>query len=276
MIKTYKPTSYGQRTRKSLVRKVDNVRPLKSKTVSLVGTAGRTHGLVTSRHKQRGSKKLYRIIDFRREKYGIPAKVISIQYDPNRGPNIALIAYKDGEKRYILSPEGLEKGMVISSGIGLEPNVGNTMPLGEIPLGTQVHNVELNPRAGGIMVKGAGSYAILQAKDGNFVNLKLPSGEVKRVRSDCFATIGVLSNTDKRNTRLGKAGRNRYLGNRPHVRGVAMGDPSGDHPHAGKYRTSGIGMPSPKSPWGWKTLGVKTRKRRSTDYTIVKRRAKKK
>jgi large subunit ribosomal protein L2 len=276
MIKTYKPTSYGQRTRKTLIRKVDNVRPLKSRTVSNVGTAGRTHGTITSRHKERGSKKLYRQIDFRREKYGIPATVQTIEYDPNRGPHIALIAYRDGEKRYILAPEGLEKGMTITSGKGLEPTVGNAMPLGEIPLGSEVHNIEINPGSGGSMVKGAGGYGILQAKDGNYVNIKLPSGEVKKVRNDCYATVGVLSNADKKNTRLGKAGKNRYLGNRPHVRGVAMGDPSGDHPHAGKYRTSGIGMPSPKSPWGWKTLGVKTRKRRNTDYTIVKRRAKKK
>jgi len=275
MIKTYKPTSSGQRQRKTLVRVVDKVRPLKSKTVSLVGPSGRNHGYITSRHKERGARKLYRLIDFKRNKFGIPAKVVTIEYDPYRGPNIALLSYRDGEKRYILAPEGLEKGMVLLSGTGSEATVGNTLPLAEVPLGSQVHNIEVNPGAGGKLVKGAGGYGLLQAREGDFVNIKLPSGEVKKFRGDCLATMGVLSNQDKRNTQLGKAGRNRHLGNRPHVRGVAMGDPSGDHPHAGKYGKSGIGRVAPVSPWGWKTLGVRTRKRKHTDYTIVKRRVKK-
>lgn len=275
MIKIYNPTSPGMRTRKTLVKRVDHVHSLKSLTTPIRGPAGKTHGTITSRHKQRGAKKHYRIIDFRREKYDIPGKVESIQHDPNRGPNIALIAYADGEKRYILAPEGLEKGRAVVSGRKVEPAVGNCLPLLEIPLGMEIHNIELNPGNGGILVRGAGAYAQVIAKDDEFAHIKLPSGEVKKVLLSCFASLGVLSNADQRNTQLGKAGKKRYLGWRPHVRGVAMADPHHDHPHAGKYRTTGIGMPSPLSPWGWKTRGVKSRRRFQTDYTIVKSRHKK-
>jgi large subunit ribosomal protein L2 len=270
MIRSFRPTSSSIRFRKSLVREVDKVRPLKALTKSLEGPMGRSHGRVATRHKQRGSKKLYRIIDFKREKFSIPAKVSTIEYDPNRGSNIALVFYADGEKRYILAPEGLKVGMTVVSGSGNELNVGNTLPMSEIPLGMNIHNIEINPGAGGIMVRGAGNYAQILAKDGNYVNVKLPSGEVKKVLGKCLATVGVLSNMDLRNVVLGKAGRNRHLGVRPTVRGVAMSNPRKDHPHGGSYKSTGVGMVAPKSPWGWKTKGVKSRKRSRTDRTIVK------
>ena len=272
MIKTYRPTSEGQRTRRTLIREVDNVAPLKSKLSVLKAAPGRSRGRISSRHKQKGAKKLYREIDFRRNKFNIPAKVATIEYDPNRGSNIALLNYADGEKRYILAPEGLKKGTEIMSGENTEISVGNCLPMSGIPLGLEIHNIEVNPGMGGILVRGAGNYAQIIAKEGAYVNVKLPSGEVKRLFARCYATIGVLSNSDWRNVRFGKAGRKRHLGWRPHVRGVAMANPAADHPHAGKYKTSGIGMASPKSPWGWITRGVRTRKRKRTDYTIVKRR----
>ena len=272
MIKTYRPTSEGMRDRKTLVKNVDKVRPLKSETRVLKAAPGRSRGRISSRHKQKGSKKLYRVIDFKRDKFGIIATVATIEYDPNRGASIALLNYSDGEKRYILAPEGLTQGTKVNSGDNAEISVGNALPMSKIPLGMEIHNIEINPLSGGVLVRGAGNYAQILAKEGDYVNVKLPSGEVKKLPGRCYATIGVLSNTDVRNVRLGKAGRKRHLGWRPHVRGVAMANPAGDHPHAGKYRTSGIGMPAPKSPWGWLTRGVKTRKRKRTNYTIVKRR----
>jgi large subunit ribosomal protein L2 len=271
MIKTYKPTSEGLRRRKTLVKGVVDVKPLKSLTKGKKGPSGRSRGTVSSRHKQRGAKRLHREIDFKRDKFNIPAKVVNIQDDPNRGSNIALLAYSDGEKRYIIAPEGLEKDMLVMSGENAEVSVGNSLPLSKIPLGTPIHNIEINPKAGGILCRGAGNQAQIIAKEGNYVNVKLPSGEVKKIRDICYASIGVVGNIDKRNIVLGKAGRNRYLGRRPHVRGVAMGDPHGDHPHAGKYSTSGVGM-HPKTPWGKKAKGVRTRKRKRTDYTVVSRR----
>ncbi len=276
MIISYKPTSEGQRTRKTLVKGVEAVRPLKSLTKGKSGPSGRSRGKVTSRHKQRGAKRLYRIIDFKRDKYDIPAKVISIQDDPNRGANIALLSYADGDKRYIIAPEGLEVGARIMSGEKAEVSVGNSLPLSVIPVGSYIHNIEINPQAGGTLARGAGNSAQIIAKEGDYVNVKLPSGEVKKIRGICYATIGVVGNIDRRNIDLGKAGRKRYLGRRPHVRGIVMGDPHRDHPHAGKYSTSGIGMVAPLSPWGWKTKGVRTRKRVRTDYTIVSRRKGKK
>ncbi len=276
MIKTYKPTSGGLRTRKTLIKGVENVKPLKSLTKGKVGPSGRGRGKVSSRHKQRGAKRLYRAIDFKRNKFDIPAKVLSIQDDPNRGSNIALLSYADGEKRYIIAPEGLEVGVTVLSGENAEMSVGNSLPMSKIPTGTPIHNIEINPKAGGILARGAGNQGQIIAKEGEYVNVKLPSGEVKSILGRCYATIGVVGNIDKRNIDLGKAGRKRHLGRRPHVRGVAMGDPHRDHPHAGKYSTSGVGMASPMSPWGWKTRGVKTRKRVRTDYTIVSRRKSKK
>lgn len=272
MIKTYKPTTSSLRFRKSLVRSVDKVRPEKKLTVSLRGPAGRSYGRVSVRHKSVGSRKFYRIIDYKRNKKDITAKVIAIEYDPNRGPDIALLAYSDGEKRYILAPEGLKKGAVVVSGDMVEPTVGNSLPLSRIPLGAMVHNVELNPGQGGVLIRGAGNYAEVMAKENGFVNLKMASGEVKKISDRCYATMGALSNMDLRNVRLGKAGRNRYRGVRPTVRGVAMGNPSKSHPHAGSYKTTGIGMTGPKTPWGKPARGVRTRKRRQTDHTIIKSR----
>ncbi|HLD50817.1 50S ribosomal protein L2 [candidate division WWE3 bacterium RIFOXYC1_FULL_40_10] len=272
MIKTYKPTSSGQRKRRTLVYSVDKVRPLKSKTRAIVGTAGRNNGTVSVRHKERGARRLYRQVDFKREKFNIPARVSTIEYDPNRGPNIALLVYADGEKRYILAPEGLEKDMVVVSGTEVEPKVGNTLPLSKIPLGMPIHNIELNPGAGAKIVRGAGNSAQVLSKEAGVVLVRLPSKEVKKIKEGCLATIGTLGNPDLRNIRLGKAGRKRHIGVRPAVRGVAMANPKKDHPHAGKYSKTGIGMKSPKSPWGWITRGVRSRKRKYTDYTIVKRR----
>ncbi len=271
MIKKYKPTSAGIRTRKTLVREVDDVTPEKSLTIALKGHVGRNNGKISSRHRRRGAAKHYRIVDFKRGKHGIEATVSSIQYDPNRGPSIALLSYTDGEKRYILAPEGLQKGMKVVSGPDAEVAVGNNLPLERIPLGANVHNIEINPGRGGQIVRGAGNSAQILAKEGKYVNIKLPSGEVKKVLGICYATVGVLSNADLRNTQLGKAGKQKYMGRRPHVRGVAMANPS-DHPHAGSYKDNGIGMPAPKSPWGWQTRGKKTRRRKYTSRTIVKSR----
>lgn len=268
MIKTYKPTSAGMRFRKTLVRGVDKVRPEKGLTVHLKGSVGRSDGSVVTRHKEVGAKKLYRIIDFKRNKLNISAVVTSIQYDPNRGADIALLNYADGEKRYILAPEGLKVGDKVIASPEADFVVGNALPLERIPLGVNIHNIEINPGSGGILVRGAGNYAQIMAKEGKYVTIKLPSGEAKKVLGICYATIGMLTNMDLRNTQLGKAGKNRYKGVRPAVRGVAMPDP-GKHPHAGSYKDKGIGFPSPKTPWGKKAKGVKTRKRRFTNYTIV-------
>ncbi len=272
MIRTYKPTTSSIRTRKSLVRDIDNVRPEKSLVKSMVGPVGRSRGRVSTRHKSRGARKHYRIIDFKRDKRDIEGTVVQIEYDPNRGPNIALISYIDGEKRYILSPDGLKNGYKVISGEKAEPLPGNAMPLKSVPLGAFVHNVEINPGQGGVLVRGAGSSAQLMAKEGGFVNLKMPSGEIKRISDRCYATMGVLTNMDLRNVRLGKAGRNRHLGVRPAVRGVAMGNPKKSHPHAGSYKTTGIGMPVPKTKWGKPAKGVRTRRRKHTNYTIIKSR----
>ncbi len=270
MIKTYKPTSAGIRFRKTLVRDVTKNRPQKSLIEALKGPSGRNHGKISSRHQIRGSKKFYRIIDFKRNKTNIEGVVATIEYDPNRGPHIALINYADGEKRYILAPEGLKPGMKVMSGEKAEILPGNALPLGSIPLSTTVHNVEINPGRGGQLVRSAGSGAMILAKEGAFVNLQLPSGSVMKVLTTCYATVGTLSNSDLRNTQMGKAGKQKYKGNRPHVRGVAMSNPS-DHPHAGSYRDNGVGM-APKTPWGKKARGVPTRRRRNTDKLIVKKR----
>ncbi len=275
MLKTYKPTSAGIRQRKTLVRDVDDVRPLKALAQSKKGHVGRSGGRISSRHRQQGAKKYYRIVDFKRNKYDVPAKVATIEHDPNRGPNIALLHYADGEKRYILAPEGLKKGMVVLSGEKVELSVGNSMLLKNIPLGMDVHNVELNPGRGGQMIRSAGSSGVILAKEGAYVNIKLPSGEVKRVLGTCFATLGKLSNADLRHVKYGKAGTRRHLGRRPHTRGVAYSNPK-DHPHGGSYKTSGIGMSSPKSPWGKKTRGKKTRRRMNTNKFIVTRRPRRK
>ena len=273
MIKTYKPTSPGIRFRKTLVNKVSKKRPYKKLLKPLKGPVGRNKGRISTRHRQRGAKKQYRIIDFKRNKFDIPGKIASIEHDPNRGSNIALVNYADGEKRYILAPENLEEGMTVISGEKVPISVGNSMPLSEIPLSMKIHNVEFNPGRGGQLARGAGNSALIMAKEGEYVNIKLPSGEVKKVLARCYATLGELGNADLRHTRAGKAGRKRHLGNRPAVRGVAMGTDA--HPHGGSYSDTGIGMPSPKTPWGKKTRGKLTRRRKHTDKYIVKKKAKK-
>lgn len=275
MIKSYRPTSEGRRTRKTLIREITKLRPEKSLTRVLNGPAGRNNGKVSSRHRQRGAKKFYRVVDFKREKFDIPATVTALEYDPNRGPTIALLNYSDGEKRYILAPEGLQVGQkVMSSKNVVDLIPGNCTALKNIPLSTQVHNIEVNLGAGGQLVRGAGNYGTIMAKEGKYVTIKLPSGEVKKFLEECLATVGVLSNQDFRNRVLGKAGVGRHLGMRPHTRGVAMSNPS-DHPHAGSYKDKGVGMPSPKSPWGWKTKGKKTRSRKiGQKYLVSSRKAK--
>lgn len=276
-IKTYKPTSPGMRKRRTLVRNTttgNKSLPEKSLIKPLKGSAGRNKGRVSSRHKQRGHKKYYRMVDFKRDKREISAKVAYIEHDPNRGPNIALLHYADGEKRYILAPEGLEVGMTVLSGENASLKPGNSLPLANIPLGMPIHNIELQPGKGGQMARGAGTSALVMAKEGEYVNIKLPSGEVKKVLAKCYATVGTLGNMDLRNAIAGKAGRLRHYGRRPHTRGVAFANPS-DHPHGGSYKDNGVGMPSPKSPWGWKTKGKKTRSRTHTDKYLVKDRRKK-
>lgn len=277
MLKEYKPTTPGQRGRRSVKKQVDKVRPYKKLTKPMKGSVGRAKGTITSRHRQRGAKKHYRVIDFKRNKKDIPAKVATIEHDPNRGANIALLNYADGEKRYILAPLGLEKGMTVITSDTAEAKVGNCIPLRNIPVGTEIHNIELHPGRGGQMARGAGTAAIFTAKEGKYAHVKLPSGEIKRILLDCKATVGMLSNPEVRAVNLGKAGRKRHKGWRPHVRGVAHASPR-EHPHGGSYKDTGVGMSSPKTPWGKKTRGKKTRKRNHTDKYIVKerRRGKKK
>jgi large subunit ribosomal protein L2 len=277
MIKSYRPTSNGMRTRKTLVSIATKRRPEKALLKALKGPAGRNNGRISSRHRQRGHKKFYRIVDFKRTKVDISATVAALEYDPNRGPAIALLNYADGEKRYILAPEGLQVGAkVMSAKHLLDLTPGNCMPLKDMPVSTQVHNVELNVGAGGQMIRGAGLYGTIMAKEGKYVTIKLPSGEVKKITQDCLATVGVLSNSDHRNRVLGKAGIARHLGARPHIRGVAIANPT-DHPHGGSYKDKGIGRPSPVSPWGWKTRGKKTRSRKvGLKYMVSPRKSTKK
>lgn len=275
MIKKSRPMTAGTRHKKSLVRSnLTKSKPEKALTENLKGAVGRANGRISIRFRERGHKKNYRIVDFKRNKIDIKAKVAAIEYDPNRGPDLALLNYSDGEKKYILAPEGLKVGMVVSSGPQAEPNVGNSLPLENIPLGLPIHNIEINPGKGGQIARGAGNSALILAKEGAYVTIKLPSGEVKKIQAKCYATVGVLGNADARHARLGKAGKARHLGRRPHVRGVAMSNPA-QHPHAGSYKDNGIGMTSPKSPWGWKTRGKKTRRRTHTDKYLVKDRRKK-
>ncbi len=268
MLKKYKPTSPGMRTRKTLVRKhlTKGKRPEKALLKPLIGHVGRQEGRISSRFRERGAKHHYRIVDFKRTKYDIPAKVAALEYDPNRGPDLALLHYADGEKRYILAPDNLQVGMTVVSGENVEPIVGNSLPLKNIPLGFEIHNIEINPGKGGQIVRGAGNKATILAKEGKYVNIKLPSGEVKKFLESCYATVGTLGNVDHRLTRLGKAGRNRHSGRRPHIRGVATSNPA-KHPHGGSYRDNGTGHPS--TPWGKPARGTKTRHRRNTDKYIV-------
>jgi len=246
--------------------------PEKSLIEPLKKTGGRNNnGHITSRHRGGGHKRFYRIIDFKRDKLGIEASVAAIEYDPNRSARIALLQYKDGEKRYILAPEGLRVGDTLMSGPTAEIKVGNAIPLANIPVGTFVHSVELYPGKGAQLARSAGTAAYVMAKEGDFAQLKLPSGEIRNVRVNCYATIGVVSNLEHENISLGKAGRSRWLGIRPQSRGVVMNPV--DHPHGGGEGKSPQGNPHPVSPWGWHTKGKKTRKpKKVSNKFIVKRR----
>ena len=273
-IRVYKPTSPGRRGMSVLTfEEITRTRPERSLVEPLHRSSGRNNrGTVTVRHRGGGQKRLYRIIDFKRDKFGVPARVSSIEYDPNRSARIALLVYADGAKRYILAPAGLTVGDAVVSGAEAEIRIGNALPLHRIPLGTIVHNVELQPGRGGQMARSAGTSAQVMAKEGSYATLRLPSGEMRKVDVNCLATIGQVGNTDHSNITLGKAGRKRWLGRRPEVRGVAM-DPS-SHPHGGGEGRSPIGMPGPKTPWGKPTLGYKTRRNKKTDKYIVRRRGK--
>lgn len=274
-IKMYKPTSPGRRGMSvSTFDEVTRTTPEKSLVRRLPIRAGRNNmGRVTVRHRGGGHKRMYRVIDFKRDKHGIPARVSSVEYDPNRSARIALVVYADGERRYILAPLGLVVGSQLMSGPEAEVRVGNALPLRNIPLGTMVHNIELQPGRGGQMVRSAGTAAQLMAKEGDYAQVRLPSGEVRRVLLTCLATIGQVGNPDHANLTLGKAGRKRWLGWRPTVRGTAM-DPN-SHPHGGGEGRSPVGMSSPKTPWGKPALGYKTRKNKRTNQFIVRRRSKK-
>ncbi len=258
----------------STFEEITRTTPEKSLLRPLKKRAGRNHqGRLTVRHQGGGHKRRYRVIDFKRDKVDVPARVAAIEYDPNRSARIALLVYADGEKRYIIAPLGLQVGDALLSGPQAEIRPGNALPLLNIPLGTLVHNVELQPGRGGQLVRSAGAFAQLMAKEGAYAQLRLPSGEARRVLLECMATIGQVGNTDHQNISLGKAGRKRWLGRRPEVRGVAM-DPN-SHPHGGGEGRSPIGMPGPKTPWGQPALGYRTRRNKRTDQYIVRRRGKK-
>jgi len=244
--------------------------PHKPLTERLLRHAGRNaQGKLTVRHQGAGHKRLYRLIDWRRDKLGVPARIATVEYDPNRSARIALLHYVDGEKRYMLLPHGLGVGDTVVSGTDVDARVGNAMPLARIPLGTQIHNIELRAGRGGQIVRSAGSSAQLLAKEGEMATIRLPSGEVRRVRAECMATIGQVSNLDHENQNIGKAGRSRHMGRRPTVRGVVM-NPN-DHPHGGGEGKSPTGMP-PKTPWGKPAMGLRTRRNKSTNKMIVRRR----
>jgi large subunit ribosomal protein L2 len=271
-IKKWKPTSPGRRfMQTSTYEEITKDEPEKSLTVGLRKTGGRNNmGRVTARHRGGGNKRLYRIIDFKRNKDGIAAKVVAIEYDPNRSARIALLEYADGEKRYILAPVGLEVGATVMSGSDADILPGNALPLQNIPVGTLVHNIELYPGKGGQLVRSAGAAAQILAKEGNYATLRMPSGEMRLVHLSCRATVGQVGNLDHENEVWGKAGKSRWLGRRPHVRGSAM--TPRDHPHGGGEGKAPIGLPHPKTPWGKPALGVKTRRNKRTNRFILKRR----
>lgn len=272
-LKAYKPTSPGRRGMTGLTfDEITRKRPQKSLLLPLKKKAGRNNqGRVTVRHRGGGVKRKLRIIDFKRDKIGMPAEVLSIEYDPNRSARIALIQYVDGEKRYVIAPMGLAPGQSIFSGPDAEVKIGNALPLGRIPVGVMIHNIELQIGKGGQIVRSAGTFAQVIGRDDVYSLIKLPSGEVRKIHSICMATIGQVSNVDHQNVKLGKAGRSRWRGRRPVVRGSAMSPR--DHPHGGGEGRSPRGMP-PKTPWGKPALGFKTRRNKITDKMIVKRRGK--
>jgi large subunit ribosomal protein L2 len=273
-LKIYRPTSPGRRGMSGYTfDEITKDTPEKSLLKPLKKQAGRNNrGKITVRHRGGGSKRRLRVIDFKRDKIDIPGRVASIEYDPNRTARIALIFYVDGEKRYILAPLGMNVDDMIMSGDNAEIKPGNCLPLNKMPSGTEVHNIEMVPGKGGQLARSAGQSAQLMAKEGDYVLLRLPSGELRRVLSKCRATVGQIGNIEHQNISLGKAGRRRYMGWRPTVRGSAM-NPN-DHPHGGGEGRSPIGMPGPKTPWGKPALGYKTRKPKASDRMIVKRRTK--
>ena len=273
-IKSYKPTSPGRRGMSgSTYEELTRSEPERSLLAPLNKKAGRNaQGRITVRHRGGGAKRAYRIIDFKRNKPGVPGRVVSIEYDPNRTANIALVQYRDGEKRYILAPDGLKVGDEVMSGPTAEVRVGNALPMRNIPVGTLIHNIELQPGRGGQMVRSAGASAQLMAKEGAYATVRLPSGEMRRVLAGNLATVGQVGNLDRSNIKLGKAGRSRWLGRRPEVRGAAM--TPRDHPHGGGEGKAPVGMPGPKTPWGKPALGYKTRRNKPSDKLIIKRRGK--
>ncbi len=274
-VKVYKPTSAGRRgmTGHSF-DEITRSRPERSLTEPLRRRGGRNNsGRITVRHRGGGHKRRYRIIDFKRNKFDCTATVASIEYDPNRSARIALLEYEDGEKRYIVAPLGLKVGDTIGNGEKAEFRTGNAMEIRDIPVGTQIHNIEFEPGRGGKIARAAGVSAQLLAKEGAYAQVRMPSGEMRLVNDRCMATIGQVGNTDHGNVKLGKAGRRRWMGWRPSVRGIAM-DP-GSHPHGGGEGRSPIGMAAPKTPWGKPALGKRTRANRRTDRFIVRRRGKK-
>jgi len=272
-IRKYNPTTPGLRGMTvSTFEEITTSTPEKSLTVTLKQNAGRNvRGKITVRHRGGGTRAKYRIIDFKRNKDGIPGKVTTIEYDPNRSANIALVVYADGEKRYIIAPNKLKVGDVVVSGADADIKIGNALPMKNIPVGTIIHNIEMKPGKGGQMVRSAGNGAQLMAKEGDYVSVRLPSGEVRKVRMECRATIGEVGNLDHENIKIGKAGRKRHMGIRPTVRGSVM-NPN-DHPHGGGEGKTGIGRVSPVTPWGKPALGYKTRKKNNpSNQYIVKRR----
>ncbi len=271
-LKSYKPTSSARRHMTvSDFAEITKAKPEKKLTKTVKRTGGRNnHGHITTRHIGGGHKRRYRIIDWRRDKDGVPAKVAAIEYDPNRTSRLALLHYKDGEKRYILAPIGVAVGDVLMSGEAVDIRPGNCLPVKSIPLGTVIHNVESQPGSGAKMIRSAGSFGQLMAKEGEAAQIRMPSGEVREVQLECRATVGQLSNIESSSVRSGKAGKSRWKGIRPTVRGLAMNPV--DHPHGGGEGKSGQGNPHPVSPWGQKTKGLKTRNNRRTDKFIVSRR----
>jgi large subunit ribosomal protein L2 len=271
-VKTYKPTSPGRRgMTSSSFEEVTKHKPERSLIVHKEKHGGRdAYGRISVRHRGGGSRRHQRLIDYKRDKFDIPAKVAAIEYDPNRTARIALLNYADGEKRYIIAPLELKVGDTIISGAKAEIRPGNAMPISQIPVGTLVHNIELQEGKGGQLARSAGTGAQLLAKEGEYAQLRLPSGEMRLIRQTCYATIGIVGNVDRRNIKLGKAGRKRHMGIRPTVRGTAMSPR--DHPHGGGEGRQPTGLPGPKSPWGKPTRGYRTRNNKKTDRFIVRRR----
>lgn len=273
-VKKYKPVTPGQRGMTGYTfDEITKTTPERSLLVPLRKSGGRNvYGRVTVRHRGGGHRRFIRVVDFKRDKLGIPARVAAVEYDPNRTARLALLHYADGEKRYIVAPLGLKVGDTIIAGPQADIRAGNSLPIANIPVGTMIHNIEVKEGKGGQLVRSAGTSAQLLAKEGDYAQIRMPSGEVRLIRQVCYATIGQVGNVDHSNIKLGKAGRKRHLGIRPAVRGSAMSPR--DHPHGGGEGRQPIGMPGPKSPWGKPTLGYKTRRNKKTDQYIVRRRSK--